>query len=148
MLEMTNDNADNAMPIVFEKARLNVFNLAGFAIVAMINVAGGAIVWTNLNRDVAEIRDAQQDRATVSDRNFADIRAQIQPIPQLRFQQDQQAVQIAELKAQMAALLERFGTKLDTLNDSVNSVRTEVRVLAQEVRSNAEKKAHPTGFTP
>ncbi|WP_338341857.1 MULTISPECIES: hypothetical protein [unclassified Shinella] len=145
---MTNDNADNAMPIVFEKARLNVFNLAGFAIVAMINVAGGAIVWTNLNRDVAEIRDAQQDRATVSDRNFADIRAQIQPIPQLRFQQDQQAVQIAELKAQMAALLERFGTKLDTLNDSVNSVRTEVRVLAQEVRSNAEKKAHPTGFTP
>lgn len=148
MLEMTNDNADNAMPIVFEKARLNVFNLAGFAIVAMINVAGGAIVWTNLNRDVADIRDAQQDRAAVSDRNFADIRAQIQPIPQLRFQQDQQAVQIAELKAQMAALLERFGTKLDALNDNVNSVRTEVRVLAQEVRSNAEKKAHPTGFTP
>lgn len=145
---MTNDKADAAMPIVFENARLNVFNLAGFALVALINVAGGAIVWTNLNRDVAEIRDAQQDRATVSDRNFADIRAQIQPIPQLRFQQDQQALQIAELKAQMAALLERFGTKLDTLNDNVNNVRTEVRVLAQEVRSNAEKKAQPTGFMP
>lgn len=136
------------MPIVLEKARLNVFNLAGFAIVACINVAGGAIVWTNLNRDVAEIREAQQTRAATSDKVFDDIRMQIQPIPQMRFQQEQQALQIAELKAQMAALLERFGTKLDTLNDNVNSIRTEVRVLAQEVRSNAEKKAHPTSLSP
>lgn len=136
------------MPIVLEKARLNVFNLVGFAIVACINVGGGAVIWTNLTRDVAEIRDAQQTRAVVSDKNFDDIRAQIQPLPELRFQQSQQAAQIAELKAQMAALLERFGTKLDTLNENVNSVRTEVRVLAQEVRSTAEKKAQPTGYTP
>ena len=146
---MTADmTSETAIPIVLEKARLNVFNLVGFAIVACINVGGGAVIWTNLTRDVAEIRDAQQNRAAISDRNFDDIRDQIGPIPQLRFQQDQQALQISKLETQMAALLERFGTKLDTLNENVNSVRTEVRVLAQEVRSTAEKKAQPTGYTP
>lgn len=147
---MTADmTSKTAMPIVLEKARLNVFNLVGFAIVACINVAGGAVIWTNLTRDVGEIREAQQTRAAVSDKNFDDIREQIRPIPQLRFQQDQQALQISKLEAQMAALIDRMGAKLDVLNENVNSIRTEVRVLAQEVRSNAEKKkAHPTSMTP
>lgn len=146
---MTTDmTSKTAMPIVLEKARLNVFNLVGFAIVACINVAGGAVIWTNLTRDVGEIREAQQTRAAVSDKNFDDIREQIRPIPQLRFQQDQQALQISKLEAQMAALIDRMGAKLDVLNENVNSVRTEVRVLAQEVRSNAEKKAQPTSMTP
>lgn len=146
---MTTDmTSETAMPIVLEKARLNVFNLVGFAIVACINVAGGAVIWTNLTRDVGEIREAQQTRAAVSNKNFDDIREQIRPIPQLRFQQDQQALQISKLEAQMAALIDRMGAKLDVLNENVNSVRTEVRVLAQEVRSNAEKKAQPTSMTP
>lgn len=145
---MAEEMDEMTMPLVLEKVRLNVFNLAGFLIVAMINVAGGAIVWTNLTRDVAEVRQSQVDRAAVSDKNFEDIREQIRPLPQMRFEQDQQARQIDEVKGQMAAMLDRFGTKLDTLNDNVNSVRTEVRVLAQEVKSAAEKKSQPTSFTP
>lgn len=131
------------MPIVFEKGRANVFNLTGFAFVIAMQIIGGTTMWVNLNRDVADVRETQQEQAAL-----------IAPIPDLRFQQTRQAEQIEDLKSALLDTNRRFDRmveilsgKMDGLTVSVNDLRTDVRVLTQEVRSKGEV-VKPTAFKP
>lgn len=134
------------MPITLEKSRLNLFNATGFILGVIAQVVIGTAIWVNLNRDVAEIRQSQIERGALADRNNEEIRAQIAPVPQMKFQQDQQAAQIADLKTQVIDMNKRFDRmielvsgKLDSLGENLNNLRTDVKVLAQEVRSNSDK---------
>jgi hypothetical protein len=139
---MPNAGVDE-MPIVFERGRANVFNLTGFAFVIAMQIIGGTTMWVNLNRDVADVRETQQEQAAL-----------IAPIPDLRFQQTRQAEQIEDLKSALIDTNRRFDRmveilsgKMDGLTVSVNDLRTDVRVLTQEVRSKGEV-VKPTAFKP
>ncbi len=131
------------MPIVYEKARVNVFNIAGFSFVMLLQVVSGTTIWVNLNRDVADIRETQTEQAAL-----------LAPIPDLKFQQSRQAEQIIELKDTIAdtnrrfdRMIELLSGKLDGLTVSMNDLRADVRVLMQEVRSKGEV-AKPTAYQP
>lgn len=141
------------MPIVYEKARVNVFNIAGFVFVLLMQVAGGTTIYVNLTRDVAEIRSAQEELAASADRNNEDVKEQTAPIPDLRYQQSRQAEQIEDLKLAVVDTNKRFDRmiellsgKLDGLTVSMNDLRTDVRVLTQEVRSKQGETVRPTAF--
>lgn len=132
------------MPIVYERARVNVFNVAGFAFVLLSQVIGGTTLYVNMTRDISDIRDTQEEQA-----------ASIQPIPDLRFQQTRQAEQIEDLKTALINTNQRFDKmvevlsgKMDGLTVSVNDLRTDVRVLTQEVRSKQGEVVKPTAFRP
>lgn len=140
------DTEVTQMPITLEKSRLNLFNLTGFLLGFIAQVIIGTAIWVNLNRDVAEIRQAQQEGRVIADKNTEDLKAQVAPVPQMKFLQDQQAGQITDLKTQVADMNKRFdrmiellGGKMDGMSESLNSLRTDVKVLAQEVRNNSDK---------
>lgn len=140
---MPNATGVDEMPIVYEKARVNVFNIVGFSFVMLVQVVGGTTIWVNLNRDVADIRETQTEQASL-----------IAPIPDLKFQQSRQAEQITDLKDTIAdtnrrfdRMIELLSGKLDSLTVSMNDLRTDVRVLTQEVRSKGEV-VKPTAFNP
>jgi hypothetical protein len=147
------ENGAVPMPIVYERARVNVFNITGFVFVLLVQVAGGTTIWVNLTRDVAEIRAAQEDIAATADKNSTEVKSQIAPIPDLRFQQSRQAEQIEDLKTAVVDTNKRFDRmiellsgKLDGLTVSMNDLRTDVRVLTQEVRSKQGEVVRPTAF--
>lgn len=140
---MPNENEVQDMPIVFEKGRANVFNLTGFAFMLLMQVIGGTTMWVNLSRDVSDVRKTQEEQAAL-----------IAPMPDLRFQQTRQAEQIEDLKTALLDTNRRFDRmvevisgKMDGLTVSVNDLRTDVRVLTQEVRSKGEV-VKPTTFQP
>lgn len=146
-----NDTEVTQMPIKFEVARFNIWNAAWFIFGIMSQVAIGTAIYVNLNRDVAEIRQAQQEGRVIAEKNTEDLKAQVAPVPQMKFLQDQQAGQITDLKTQVADMNKRFdrmiellGGKMDGMNESLNSLRTDVKVLAQEVRNNSSDKAQKT----
>ncbi|QND42942.1 hypothetical protein HB770_20750 [Rhizobium leguminosarum bv. viciae] len=149
-----NDTKVTEMPVKFEVGRLNIWNLLWFFMGVLVQVAIGAAIWTNLNRDVAEIRQAQRDGRIISEKNTEELKAQVAPVPQMKFLQDQQAGQIVELKTQVVDMNKRFdrmiellGGKMDGMSESLNSLRTDVKVLAQEVRNNSSDKAQKTMMT-
>jgi hypothetical protein len=135
------------MPIVVEKTRVNAFNAGGF--IVMVFVAGGTW-WATQNgvetaqRDVKlvqaavqEIRDNQVLRAQITDRNNQDTKATLTAVPQLQFNYEQQQKELADLKkaqeatnAKVERFIELLNAKLDTINDSVNGLRVDVRVMA------------------
>lgn len=134
------------MPIKFEVARFNIWNAAWFIFGIMSQVAIGTAIYVNLNRDVAEIRQAQRDGRVIADKNNEDLKAQVAPVPQMKFLQDQQAGQIVDIRQQVADMNRRFdrmvellGGKMDGLGENLNNLRTDLKVLTQEVRSNSDK---------
>lgn len=134
------------MPITVEKGRINIFNALWFVLGVMSQVAIGTAIYVNLNRDVAEIRQAQQEGRATAERSTAELKAQVAPVPQMKFLQDQQADQITDLKTQVSDMNKRFDRmielvsgKLDGLGENLNNLRTDVKVLAQEVRNNSDK---------
>lgn len=141
-----NDTEVTVMPITLEKGRVNIFNALWFVLGVMSQVAIGTAIYVNLNRDVAEIRQAQRDGRVIAEKNNDELKAQVAPVPQMKFLQDQQAGQIVDLKTQVSDMNKRFdrmiellGGKMDGMSESLNSLRTDVKVLAQEVRNNSDK---------
>lgn len=138
-----NDTEVTVMPITLEKGRVNIFNALWFVLGVMSQVAIGTAIYVNLNRDVAEIRQAQQEGRATAERSTAELKAQVAPVPQMKFLQDQQADQIVDLKTQVSDMNKRFdrmiellGGKMDGISENVNNLRTDLKVLTQEVRNS------------
>lgn len=124
--------ADN-MPFVIEKARLNIWNLAGFVIGIAVTAFGWGITYNNVMSASAEAR-ASIVKIT---EDIKDIRLQIPAIAQLQFQSSRMTDSIAENRTNIKAVNERvdrivesFGAKLDAIIDNQNRVATKVEVLS------------------
>lgn len=140
------------MPVVYEKGRVNVFNIVGFVFVLVAQAVTATTLWVNLSRDVQDVRETQAERAAIADKFNEAVRTQLTPIPALNYQQSRQAEQIEELKHSIADTNKRFDKmvdmvsgKLDLLTSNVSDVRADLRVLTQEVRGR-EGEARPTAF--
>jgi hypothetical protein len=135
------------MPVVIEKTRVNLFNAGGFVVM----VFGLGTVWATTTIDVKtandglkatqaavqEIRDNQVLRAQITDRNNQETKTTLTAVPQLQFNYEQQQKELADLKkaqeatnAKVERFIELLNAKLDTINDSVNGLRVDVRVMA------------------
>lgn len=132
------------MPIVVEKGRLNLFNGIGMVAIVMTNVAAASAVYVNLTRDVkdvsgdiTEVRQAQVERASITDKNFERQGKQIELITDLQYGQKQQAMELQELKESIAAtnvrvdkFIELINAKLDDIGGKVNDIRIDVGVIS------------------
>jgi cell division protein FtsI/penicillin-binding protein 2 len=151
------------MPIVVEKTRVNAFNAFGFLVVVF--GMGGAWAYTSsdvktandglqkANASIQEIRDNQVLRAQITDRNNQDTKATLSAVPELKFNQDRQAQEIADLKKSIEAtnlkvdrFMELLNAKLDTIGENINGLRVDVRVLgaAGGKRAELESEKRPS----
>lgn len=132
------------MPIIVEKGRLNLFNGIGMAAIVATNIAAASAVYVNLTRDVkdvssdvTEVRQAQVERASITDRNFDLQGKKIELIADLQYGQKQQAKELQELKDSIAAtnvrvdkFIELINAKLDDIGGKVNDIRIDVGVIS------------------
>lgn len=140
--------------VEFEKTRINLWHVGVLAIGLATNAAAIGMVWTDTKRDIQDVskqlddlNDYRRSRAANTDANFAAINARLQPFETYTFRLTQSEVRLGEVDRRIDRVVETIGTKLDTLNDTVNRVSTDVRVLAQKVDMNM-KDAKPVSFKP
>ncbi|RUW55603.1 hypothetical protein EOA32_00870 [Mesorhizobium sp. M1A.F.Ca.ET.072.01.1.1] len=131
------------MPITLEKARLNLWNVVGFAVGIAVTAFGWGITYNSV---VTANAAAAKDIASLRD-DVKDIQLQMPQIAQLQFQVTANAQQIAQNKAaadeqikaanaRMDRFVETVGGKMDLMTDSLNKLVTRVEVLSNRVGDN------------
>ncbi|NTG19991.1 hypothetical protein G6K93_05680 [Agrobacterium rhizogenes] len=133
------------MQIEIEKPKINPVHFAAIIGGAVLNAFFVGGVWVSLNRDIADIRSAQDRTQKAVD----NTQQQVSQIPPLSFQTTRALEATAENKKGIEATNERvdrvidtFGRKLDTAIDSINKVGTQVQVLSsklEDMQGRSEK---------
>ncbi|NTF87477.1 hypothetical protein G6L46_10105 [Agrobacterium rhizogenes] len=138
------------MQIKIQKPTLNPVHFMAIVGGALVNafIIGG--VWVSLNRDIADIRSAQDRTQKVID----NTQQQVSQIPPLSFQTTRALEATAENKKGIEAansridrVVETFGGKLDTAIDNINKVATQVQVLSSkldDIQGRADKTMFKT----
>lgn len=133
------------MPVTIEKARLNIWNLAGFVIGIAVTTFGWGVTYNMMVSSDAEAKR----RIEYATDEIKDIKAQLPAITQLQFQMTTTTQLASENKKAIEATNERigrvvdsFGGKLDTVIDRLNVVASDVKVLT----SQSKTRAQPTSF--
>jgi chromosome segregation ATPase len=136
----------DTMHIEVEKPKINPAHFIAIIGAALVNafIIGG--VWVSLNRDIADIQNAQERTQKVLD----DTQQQVSQIPPLSFQVTRALEATAENKkgleaanARVDRVVESFGGKLDTAIESINKVATRVEVLSSKL-DDAQGRANKT----
>lgn len=123
------------MPVTLEKARLNVWNLAGFIIGIAVTAFGWGMTYNSmsgaLEKQSAEIKQ---------------IKEQLPAITQLQFQMTRATEAIGENKAGVVAsnqridrVVESFGGKLDDVNTNLNKMVTRLEVLSSKIEEGPKR---------
>ena len=133
------------MQIEIEKPRLNPVHFAAIIGAGFMNAFAIGGVWVSLNRDIADVRNAQERTQKVLDSTVQQV-SQIGP---LSFQTTRALEAAAENKkateltnARIDRVVESLGGKLDTAIDSINKVGTQVQVLSsklEDMQGRADK---------
>lgn len=136
------------MQIEIEKPKLNPVHFAAIIGGALLNAFFVGGVWVSLNRDIADIRSAQERTQKVID----STQQQVSQIPPLSFQTTRALEATAENKKGIEAansridrVVESFGGKLDTAIDNINKVATQVQVLSSKL-DDMQGRADKTMF--
>lgn len=125
------------MPIVLEKARLNMWNMIGFAFGIAVTAFGWGVTYTLMNTGITEVK-AEMVR---TNNRIDKINTVILPLPNLQFQ-TARALEAAaeankandETNKRVDRVVETFSGKLDTMISGFNALNVKVEVLNNEVR--------------
>jgi chromosome segregation ATPase len=140
--------SEDTMQISVRKPEINPAHFIAIVGGALVNafIIGG--VWVSLNRDIADIRQAQERTQKALD----DTQQQVSQITPLSFQTTRALEAAAENKkgieaanARIDRVVESFGGKLDAITESVNKVATQVQVLSSKL-DDMQGKADKTLF--
>lgn len=132
-------NGGDAMPVTLEKARLNVWNLAGF----IIGIAVTAFGWGMTYNSMSGALEKQSAEIKI-------IKEQLPAITQLQFQMTRATEAIGENKAGIVAanqradrIVESFGGKLDDVNVNLNKIATRIEVLSTKMEDGPKRTRFP-----
>lgn len=146
------------MPIVLEKARLNLWNVVGFAVGISVTSFGWGVTYMKMDGAIASIRaeaasvkiDAKQTKDDNA-RSFIAIESKLAPITSLQFQAARALEQVAEQKSandetnkRIDRVVDSFNSKMDTLIGGVNSLNVKVEVLSSTVSTDRNNNRRNT----
>lgn len=124
------------MPFVIEKARLNIWNLAGFGVCIAVTAFGWGIQYSSV---VTQAAEAKENFGKLTE-DIKDIRLQIPAIAQLQFQSTRLTDNVSENRANIKTtndridrIVESFGQKLDAISDNLNRMATRVEVISAKI---------------
>lgn len=120
------------MPIVVEKARVNVWNIVGFATGMAVSAFGWGMTYASMT--YADAKNAEQIENVKSDisdlKSFSALVTQSQyNISSLTSSVSENKKAIEEANRRVDRVVESFSSKLDTIVDKVNVISTNVEVL-------------------
>lgn len=123
----------NAMNIEIEKTRLNAWNVGGLVVVLCVNAFALGGVYVKIMSTLEQNERFRTTRTAQTDANFAAVNAKLAPLETIVYQMAQNEKRDDEQDKRVDRIVDSFGGKLDALNDNVNALRVEVKVVAQKV---------------
>lgn len=147
--------ADTGEPVVqIERKPVSIAQLIGWAVIIIVQAFTAGTVYmafkadiTDMQQDIAEIEEYRRTRSNSTDSNFADLRAKLQPLDNLTYRLGQSEARDTAQDQRIDRIVESFGDKLDAISSDVGIVKSDVRVLSQQVQGSLTEKAKPTVFT-
>lgn len=131
------------MPIVIEKARLNLWNIISICLGIAVTAFGWGVTYSSIQATAAE---SNQQIASMN-AEIREINAELPKISDLQHQittvttisaENRQSVK--ETNARIDRVVESFGGKLDTITDRMNQVVTSLEVLATRINSTVPQR--------
>lgn len=121
------------MPVIFEKARLNVWNVGAIAVGIVISAFGWGITYatmvSNNTNAASDIDGLKSDVQQINDK-----------LPSMQYRVDRLSEKSVEIQATANAtndridrVVEALGNKLDTISTNVNTIATRVEVLSSKI---------------
>lgn len=122
---------------VIESKRLNIWNIGGFFVVIAVTAFGWGITFNTMLNSM----DRANERIENLDLKVRDFQNVIPAVTQLQYSRDrsgelitQNSNGIVSVNTRVDNLVENFGTKLDTITLSLNSLSTQVQVLSTQMK--------------
>lgn len=134
--------------IKFETARINTWHIGAIFIGIVSNAVAVAVIWTNLARDVNDLKaridltDADRTKRAVSvDASITTLNNAIQPLSTFVFRLGQLETRTVESDKRLDRVVETLGAKIDAIGEGVNTLRTDVKALTVKIDlSNGESR--------
>lgn len=147
------------------KTPISQMQLAGYAVIIACQAFFAGTVYFGMKTgienaaskaDLAKVEAKVDDmdryrvsRSMATDKNFDDLRAKMEGLPTLQFTQAQTAKELIEQKTalveankRMDRIVEMLGGKLDGITETLNTVKSDVRLLTSKVEAlTPEKRA-------
>lgn len=122
---------------VIESKRLNIWNVGGFFVVIAVTAFGWGITFNTM----LNAMDRANERIEILDVKVRDFQNLVPSVTQLQYSRDRSGELITQntnglvsVNSRVDNLVENFGTKLDTINLSLNSLSTQVQVLSTQMK--------------
>lgn len=138
---------DDAMPVVLEKARINVWNAGGFAIGIAVTAFGWGITYNSMTSQIEALknqaaRDAQlvKEQSVRTDNRIAAVENKIPQFDVIAMQiqrlteltaQNQKAIEATNER--MNRFVESQGDKLDNIVDRLSDLSSDVKVVQSQL---------------
>jgi outer membrane murein-binding lipoprotein Lpp len=100
----------------------------------------------SLSARVATVEENNKSRSTLVDKNFDQIKDQLNPLLNLPFRVGSVEQNLITTNQRMDSYLQTLGVKIDGISDRVNGLTTKVEVLAQKIDSITPDKRADTGL--
>ena len=134
--EMTTEGSE--MPVVLEKTRANLFNIAGFCVIIFGMGANYALMQAANAKNAEAVERLQIE--------IVELKGHVPTIAQLSFQSSALSGQVAENRKALEEtnkrvdrVVETFGGKLDTIVERLNVVATNVEVLTTRINERPQR---------
>lgn len=132
-----------------EKRPVSYAQLIGWSGLAVTQAFLAGVIWATLNSKLDSLESYRVTRSAQTDAKFAEIKTATDAIPTLTYRLGQMEERDTAQDARMDRIVDSFSTKLDILTESVNGLRSDVRVLSSKVEANlapAEPNVKPTVY--
>jgi hypothetical protein len=137
------------MPVVIEKARLNLWNLTGFIIGIAVTAFGWGITYSNMQSSIhdLQVQLSTENKSRVSqlstvDANLKEINLQLPLVSRLNEIVNDNRKAISDTNGRIDRLTEVIGNKLDNITERLSEVSADVKV----VQSKLDNKPQRTNF--
>lgn len=119
-----------------EKRPVTLPQVVGWVTIVIVQafIAGG--VYISFQYRLTEMERYRVERSAQTDAKFAEIKTATDAIPNLTYRLGQSEERDKAQDARMDRIVESITNKLDVINENVNGVRTDVRVLSSRVETS------------
>lgn len=139
-------NGGDDMPVQFEKARVNIFNIGGFVVVIAASAFGWGTTYNRMQQldDTAskEIATLKSELAIVKDKipQFEVVGMQIQRLTEMSAA-NEKAIQATNER--FSRYVEAQSGKMDLILDRIADLTTEVRVVQSQLKNPVNRTRFP-----
>lgn len=134
-----------------EKRPVTWPQIVGWSGLAITQAFAAGVIWSNLNASLAQqdlklaqIQQGHAERLNRVDARLIEIGRETDTLPNITYRLDQVEARNQVQENRIDRLADAMAVKLDSISETVNGIRTEIRVLSSKVETFLPKEGKGT----